>query len=75
MQTCSSPAKKQLEFYDSCKAVAYDIRGLKLYLAELLLSPFAENKRQVSAVWSLHRQLIAGRKESFFKHKSVKFTV
>lgn len=35
--------------------MAYDIRGLKLYLAELLLSPFVENKRQVSAVWCIVR--------------------
>lgn len=61
VQTCTTPMKKWLEFYDSCKAAVYDIRGLKLYLAELLLSPFVENKRQVSAVWSLQRQVIAGR--------------
>lgn len=43
--------------------MAYGIRGLKLYLAELLLlslSLYVENKRQVSAVWSLHHQVTAG---------------
>lgn len=59
----TSSAKKQLDSYDLCKAMAYGIRGLKLYLAELLLlslSLYVENKRQVSAVWSLHHQVTAG---------------
>lgn len=71
VQTCTSPMKKWLEFYDLCKAMAYDIRGLKLYLAELLLSPFVENKRQVSAVWCIVRWLPVGSlNRTFFNMRS-----
>lgn len=55
---------KWLEFYDLFKAVAYDIRGLKLYLAKSLLLSFV--KCQIPAVGLLNRQVISGILNSTF---------
>lgn len=49
---------EKTELYDLCKAIAYYIRGLKLYLAKSLLFSFV--KCQIPAVWLLNHQVISG---------------